>query len=360
MNSESVVETPFPKKLVVGPAPHIATEDSIPRIMWSVVIALVPALIVVFLNFGWYAIAVVLSSTLAAVITEALIQRLRGVPVTVSDGSAVVTGVLLAMTLPPNVPIYVPAVGSIFAIAIAKHAFGGLGFNIWNPALAGRAFLLAAYSSDIVMTKWPMLRTVAVGNILGPDALTMATPCAVLKHAPTTFFSHYSLTELFWGMIPGSLGETSAFALIAGGIFLIVKKYVNWRLPLAYILSVAVFVLILPIPDGHGGSVGIWNVAFWDNVPFFFKLAIANILSGGLMLGAFFMATDMVTSPLTSKGQVIFGIGCGALVAVIRLYGGYPEGVCYSILIMNTAVWLIDRLTVPRFFGVKRDEPKNA
>jgi len=331
MSRDIVMEKPFPKKLIVGPAPHVATKDSTPRIMWSVVIALIPATLVVFLTFGWYAIALMASSVLAAVITEALIQRMRGLPITVSDGSAVVTGVLLAMTLPPNVPIYVPALGSIFAIAIAKH-----------------------------MTKWPMLRRIAVGNILGPDALTTATPCAVLKGAPTTFFTHYSIGDLFWGLIPGSLGETSAFALIIGGIFLIIRKYVNWRLPLAYILSVALFILILPIPDGHGGTIAIWNIAFWSNLTFFLKIALANVLSGGLMLGAFFMATDMVTSPLTSKGQVIFGVGCGALVAIIRLYGGYPEGVCYSILIMNTAVWLIDRFTVPRFFGAKRNEPKNA
>lgn len=347
----------FANKLVVGPAPHLGTEDSVPKIMWSVVVALIPALIAAAVTFGWYAMAVVVVSVVSAVVTEALIQRTKGVPVTVNDGSAVITGILLAMVLPPNVPLYVPAVGSIFAIAIAKHAFGGLGCNIWNPALMGRAFLLAAYSGTIVMTKWPVLKGFLVGNILGPDAVTKATPCAVLKSAPLEFFNHYSIWDLFIGRIPGSIGETSALALIAGGIFLIVKKYVNWRLPLAYIATVMVMVILLPISDGHGGTVSIWHGAAWGAV---IMRAVAHIFAGGLMIGAFFMATDMVTSPLTSKGQVYFGIGCGVLVAVIRLYGGYPEGVCYSILIMNTAVWLIDRLTVPRFFGVKGHGAKDA
>ena len=348
----------FTNKLVVGPAPHLGTEDSIPKIMWGVVAALVPALIVAALNFGWYAIAVVAVSVVSAVVTEVAVQKLRGVPVTISDGSAVITGILLAMILPPNVPLYIPAMGSIFAIAIAKHAFGGLGCNIWNPALMGRAFLLAAYSGAVVMSKWPVLKGLLVGNILGPDAITRATPCAVLKSAPLEFFNHYAIWDLFIGRIPGSIGETSALALIAGGIFLIVKKYVNWRLPLSYIVTVMIMVTLLPISDGHGGTISIWQGGVdWNAV---MMRAVAHAFAGGLVLGAFFMATDMVTSPLTSKGQVYFGIGCGVLVSVIRLYGGYPEGVCYSILIMNTAVWLIDRVTVPRFFGVKDHGAKNA
>jgi electron transport complex protein RnfD len=350
----------FANKLVVGPAPHLGTEDSVPKIMWGVVVALIPALIAGAINFGWYAMAVVAVSVVSAVVTEAVIQRIKGVPVTVSDGSAVITGILLAMVLPPNVPLYVPAVGSAFAIAIAKHAFGGLGCNIWNPALMGRAFLLAAYSGAVVMTKWPVLKGLLVGNILGPDAVTRATPCAVLKSAPLEFFNHYSIWDLFIGRIPGSIGETSALALIAGGIFLIIKKYVNWRLPLSYILTVMIMVTLLPIPDGQGGTLFVWHLGLGTDCGPVIMHALAHAFAGGLMLGAFFMATDMVTSPLTSKGQVYFGIGCGVLVAVIRLYGGYPEGVCYSILIMNTAVWLIDRVTVPRFFGVKGHGEKDA
>ena len=345
-------------KLVVGPAPHLGTADSIPRIMWSVNAALIPALFVGFMNFGWYAMLVVAVSIAAAVISEAAVQRFRGVPITVGDGSAVLTGLLLAMVIPPNVPLYMPAIGSAFAIVIAKHAFGGLGCNIWNPALAGRAFLLAAYSSSIVMPKWPILKQAFTGSILGVDAVTRATPCLVMKDAPLTFFDNYSLGQLFFGTIPGSIGETSALALMIGGAYLVIRKYVNWRLPLAYILTVMVMAVLLPQADGAGGSISIWSgtLTFGAAV----AKAFAHALSGGLMIGAFFMASDMVTSPLTSKGQVYFGIGCGVLVAIIRIYGGYPEGVCYSILIMNTAVWLIDRFTVPKFFGAGKHAKENA
>lgn len=329
----------FPSRLVVAPSPHIGGPDSIPRIMWSVVAALLPALGVAWANFGWYAMAVVSISIVTAVVTEAVIQRARGVELTIGDGSAVVTGMLLAMTLPPNVPLYIPMIGSAFAIGIAKHAFGGLGCNIWNPALAGRAFLLAAYSGIIVMSKWPVVKEKFFGDIM-TDAVTKATPCAVLKDAPLTFFNHYSLWDIASGFIPGSIGETSAIALIAGGLFLIFRRVVNWRLPISYILTVMIFVALIPIEGG------------WQDPMFRLKLMLAHGLSGGLVLGAFFMATDMVTSPLTSKGQVIFGVGCGVLVGVIRIWGGYPEGVCYSILIMNTFVWLLDRVTKPRLFGV--------
>lgn len=347
-------------KLVVGPAPHVATEDSIPRIMWSVVICLMPAMAMALFTFGWYSILVTAVSIVAAVVSEYAVQKFRGVPVTVSDGSAVLTGLLLAMCLPPNVPLYMPAVGSVFAIVVAKHAFGGLGYNIWNPALAGRAFLLAAYSGAIVMTKWPILTQFMSGDIRGADAVSRATPLAVLKTAPLDFMQHYSLADIFIGKIPGCIGETSALALLIGAAYLIVKKYINWRLPLAYVLTVMVLSVVLPAPDGHGGYHALWSGGIWSEPGFLFARAIAQAFSGGLVLGAFFMAADMVTSPLTSKGQAIYGIGCGVLVAVIRLYGGYPEGVCYSILIMNTAVWIIDRFTVPRFFGEVKDGRKAA
>ncbi|MBT3182419.1 MAG: RnfABCDGE type electron transport complex subunit D [Deltaproteobacteria bacterium] len=343
----------FENKLIVGPSPHVGTCDSVSRIMWSVVIALVPAFFVAALNFGLYAVAVALVSIITAVIVEAAVQKFRGVPITVSDGSAVVTGLLLAFTLPPDVPLYIPVIGSAFAIGIAKHAFGGLGCNIWNPALAGRAFLLAAYSSNIVMTKWPILGTPFTGNV-AIDAVTKATPLAVLKTAPLAFFKSYSLMELFLGRIAGSMGEMSALVLIIGGLFLIFKGYINWRLPLGFILTVAVLTVLLPVRDSHGEFIVLWR--HLDTVGFnqIIGISLAQVLSGGLMLGAFFMATDMVTSPLSGRGQLIFGIGCGVLTAIIRLYGGYPEGVCYSILIMNTAVWLIDKHTVPRFFGARK------
>ena len=337
--------------LSVGPSPHINDRETVPKIMWSVVIALLPALLVAAYNFGWYALVVVGVCVLTAVITEAICNRMRGVPLTIGDGSAVVTGMLLAYCLPPNVPIYVPIIGSIVAIGIAKEAFGGLGANIWNPALIGRAFLLAAYSSKIVMTKWPILKIPFVGYIRGADAITQATPCAVLKHSPMAFSEHYRLMELFQGTIPGSIGETSALALLIGAAFLIIKKYINWKLPVTYILTVMVAFIILP----HAGMESVWQTGLTSYI---LKLSLAEALSGGLVIGAFFMATDMVTSPLTSKGQVVYGIGCGLLVAIIRFYGGYPEGVCYSILIMNTAVWAIDKLTMPKVFGALKKVPE--
>lgn len=343
----------FPKHLIVSASPHLSSPESVPRLMWSVVAALLPALVVAWANFGWYVMVVVLVSLVTAVVTEAVIQRARGVEITVYDGSAAVTGILLAMTLPPNVPLYIPLVGSAFAIGIAKQAFGGLGCNIWNPALAGRAFLLAAYSGSIVMSKWPVVEKLFTGNIL-TDAVTKATPCAVLKDTPLAFFEHYRLWDIAGGFIPGSIGETSAIALLAGGLFLIWRGAVNWRLPLSFILTVMIMVVVMPMKDGGGGTVAFWQTAYWHDPLFVIKFVLAHAMSGGLIIGAFFMATDMVTSPLTSKGQLIFGVGCGVLVGVIRLWGGYPEGVCYSILIMNTVVWVIDRVTRPTFFGVER------
>jgi len=328
--------------------------------MWSVVVCLMPSMAMALITFGWYAILVTAVSIAAAVVSEYAVEKVRGVPVTVADGSAVLTGLLLAMCLPPGVPLYMPAVGSAFAIIVAKHAFGGLGYNIWNPALAGRAFLLAAYSGSIVMTKWPILSQFVTGNIRGVDAVSRATPLAVLKLAPLQFMQHYSLQDLFIGRIPGCIGETSGLALLIGAAYLVVKKYIDWRLPLAYILTVMVLSVVLPMPDGHGAYHTFLSGGIWSDPGFLFARAIAHAFSGGLIIGAFYMATDMVTSPLTSKGQAVYGICCGVLVAVIRLYGGYPEGVCYAILIMNTAVWIIDRFTVPRFFGEVRHGEKNA
>lgn len=342
----------LPNKLLVSASPHIYGKDSVPKMMWSVNLALLPAFVVALAVFGWYSALVVGVAVIFAVATEYFCQKIRKVPLTISDGSAVVTGILLAYCLPPDVPLYLPALGSIFAIAIAKHAFGGLGCNIWNPALAARAFLLAAYSGFIAMSKWPILKDFFSGSINGADVITKATPLAVIKDTPFEFFNHYTLRELMTGLIPGSIGETSAIALMLGGFYLIYKDYVNWRLPLAYIVTVAVMVLLLPFSTSEG-LMGFWQTKFWADPGFVWGRVLVHVFSGGLMLGAFFMATDMVTSPLSGKGQVIYGIGCGVLVAIIRVYGGYPEGVCYSILIMNTAVWVVDKYTKPKLFGLK-------
>jgi electron transport complex protein RnfD len=369
-------------KLVVSTSPHLRGEESIPEIMWTVAAALLPALFVALYVFGVEALVVIAVAVAAALVTESAVQRLLGRQATISDGSAVVTGLLLAFTLPPNVRWYVPFVGALVAIAIAKHCFGGLGNNIFNPALLGRAFVHFAFPSSMNQPSWPMLtarglKDVFTGSITKVDAATgdlvdavsRATPLSFLKDHPGVAWSDlpggYGLKDLFLGTTPGCIGETSAVALLIGGAALIVLRHVNWRLPLAYIGTVAVLVFLLPVPVQEaggktvlaGGVAGLarGDLALGESL----RLVAAHVMSGGLILGAFFMATDMVTCPITGKGQVIFGIGAGLLVALIRLYGGYPEGVCYSILLMNTATPLIDRHVRPRLFG-KRPKEKSS
>jgi electron transport complex protein RnfD len=329
--------------LIVSTSPHIYDAESIPRIMWTVILSLVPAGIAGIFTFGYYCLFVIFLSTVVAVIAEIFILLLRKQPVvnTIKDGSAIVTGILLAYTLPPSVPWYVPVVGSFFAITIAKHAFGGLGNNIWNPALVARAFLQVAYPA-VINSDWRVLQH-GMGNVVHSitkvdpegklvDAVTRATPLAKEAGAET-----YHLIQLFVGNIPGCIGETSVIALLLGGAYLIYKRYIHWYVPVCYIATVFFSVLILPP-----------RVATpWANNPFY------HIFAGGLFLGAFFMATDMVTSPLTKRGLIIFAVGAGALTTLIRFYSGYPEGVCYSILLMNTATPLIDRFTKPRLYGTR-------
>ncbi|HHT9117225.1 MAG TPA: RnfABCDGE type electron transport complex subunit D [Candidatus Hypogeohydataceae bacterium YC38] len=316
--------------LIVSTSPHIRGPEDIPRVMWTVAGTLVPAGLVGVYVFGYYCLFVILLCVASAVATEALCQRLRGQPITVNDGSAVITGILLAYVLPPSVPWYIPVVGAAFAIAIVKHTFGGLGNNIWNPALAARAFLQVAYPASI-NSDWRSLKEAGIlYNITGVDAVTRATP--LFKEAG---METYSYANLLFGNVPGCVGETSVIALLLGGLYLIYRGYVDWRVPVSYIGTVFVLAMVLPAKIE----------APWANDP------VYHILAGGLMLGAFFMATDMVTSPLTKKGLLIFGIGCGVLTTLIRFYAAYPEGVCYSILLMNTATPLIDRYTQPKLLG---------
>ncbi len=359
--------------LLVSASPHIRDTESIPRIMWSVVVCLAPASLWGLVVFGWYAGLVVLVAVGVAVITEGVLQKLRKVEVTLLDGSAVVTGLLLALVLPPNVPLYVAAVGAFVAIAIAKHAFGGLGYNIWNPALVGRAFVQLAYADAVSLSRWPIVKssryflgnitdavtkaTEAVGGSmpeptrLTADAISQPSPLGIeglkaLYQAPDALaHAAYSMKSLFFGLVPGSIGEVSVLLLFIGGIYLVARRYIKWQVPLVYIVTVAVLTFVLPVKKTGFASSG-----FFGGHPLY------QMLSGGLFLGAFFMATDMVTTPLTVRGNVIFALGCGILTALIRLYGGYPEGVCYSILLMNTATPLIDRFTRPRVFGARRRE----
>lgn len=318
---------------VVSGTPHVRSKESIQSIMRDVIIALVPATAAGIYFFGLQALILIAVSIIASVFFEWLYQKLLKKPVTISDLSAVVTGLLLAMNLPASAPIWVPIVGAAFAIIFAKQLFGGLGQNFINPALAGRAFLLASYPTE--MTTW----TAPVG-FSGADAVSVATPLATLK---TGAMPDASLTDVILGTnIGGCIGETCAVALIIGGIYLLVKHVISWRIPVLYILTV--FVLTAAI-----GRKGL-------------RVPVYEIFTGGLMLGAFFMATDYASSPVTPKGQIIFAIGCGIITTLIRIFGGYPEGVSYSILIMNLAVPLIERFTEPKIFGAlpKVKEAKKA
>lgn len=306
---------------VVSGTPHVRSKESIQSIMRDVIIALIPATAAGIYYFGLKALALIVAAIVSSVFFEWLYQKLMKKPVTISDLSAVVTGLLLAMNLPAAAPIWVPVVGSAFAIIFAKQLFGGLGQNFINPALAGRAFLLASYPTE--MTTW----TAPVG-FSGADAVAVATPLAEMKAGalPTA-----SLADLALGNVGGCLGETCAIALIIGGIYLLVKHVISWRIPVFYIATVFVLTALI-------GRDGV-------------RMPVYELFAGGLMLGAFFMATDYASSPVTPKGQVIFAIGCGLLTSLIRIFGGYPEGVSYSILIMNLCVPLIERFTEPTIFG---------
>lgn len=320
----------MPERFIVTSGPHIATTQTTERIMREVMLALLPASAAAVYFFGWRVLAVISISMVAAVGTEAIIQKALKQKTTIMDCSAALTGLLLALTLPPMIPLWIPALGSIFAIAIAKQVFGGLGSNPFNPALIGRAFLTASWPALMTTWKWPhaawsLVQQLSSGDAVSAasDVIGSATPLALAKYMEI----QVPLEPLFWGNIAGSLGETSAIALLAGGLYLIIRKIIDWRIPVAYLGTVAVIALV------------------YKQDPFF------HLLAGGLLLGAFFMATDYVTSPVTRKGRVIFGIGAGLLTILIRRFGGYPEGVCYSILIMNAFAPTIDRLTVPRIFG---------
>lgn len=328
------------ERFLVSTSPHIRSDESIGRIMWTVVLALTPAAIAGCYFFGWPALAVILGSVAVAVGTEAAILAFRKKPLRQAlDGSAVVTGLLFAMVISSQVPWYLVVIGAFFAIAAAKHLFGGLGYNIWNPALAGRAFVLLAWSGAMTGV-WAEPRTFT-GAV---DVMTKATALNALK-LPVPDARAFAIGDLFFGNVPGCLGETSALLLLIGGLFLIVRKYVDWRVPVTFIATTVLLCLVIPYKNDGAGEL-----AWYANINLLEKMAFWTF-SGGLMLGAFFMATDMVTSPMTKTGGVIFGVGCGILTAVIRKLGGYPEGVCYSILIMNTAVPLIDRFTMPKKFG---------
>jgi len=307
------------RQFLVSPGPHLWQGLSVSKIMYLVVIALMFPTGAAIFFFGYHALAVLGVSVGAAVATEFVSKKVRGQPF-VMDGSAVITGLLLALTLPPTIPLWMVAIGAIFSIAIVKEVFGGLGHNIFNPALGGRAFMSASFTTQ--MTTWTPTRLMA-------DAVTTATPLSEsFVWAGDKLFLYQTM---FLGNTAGSMGETSALMILIGGIMLLRLRIINWRIPAIYI-----------------GTVALMSLAFGQD-PLF------HILAGGLMLGAFFMATDYVTSPLTNKGKIVFAVALGALTIMIRQFAGMPEGVCYSILFMNAVTPLIDRYTKVRPYGlVKR------
>jgi len=318
-------EAPY-RPLLISSSPHALTDENIPKIMYSVVAALFPASAVSIYFFGLRALMLLVVCTLSCVFIEYLLQKFSAKKIAAHDGSAAITGMLLALTLPPGFPVFGAILGSAFAIAIGKHIFGGLGFNIFNPALLGRAFLMAAY--PVIITTWA--EPFSVGVFGGVDAVSAATPLALMKfEAKGT-----PLLNLFFGNVSGSLGETSALAILVGGLYLRYKGYVNWKLPLGFL-----------------GAMAITGGAFWLVNPAKYPDPLFHVLAGGAMLGAWFMVTDMVTSPTTAAGQWIFAIGAGIITVIIRLLGGLPEGVMYAILLMNAVTPLLNRWTRPVVFG---------
>ncbi len=305
------------REFLASPGPHLWRGQSVSRIMYIVVLALMLPTAAGVYFFGLHALLVITVSVVAAILTEYAVKKLRK-KAFVMDGSTVITGLLLALILPPTIPLWMAALGSIFAIAIVKEAFGGLGYNIFNPALGGRAFMTASFSAE--MTTWVLPMRFAA------DAVTTATPLSSRFIWEGDKLSLYK--DLLLGNTGGSIGETSALLILIGGLLLIALRIIDWRIPLVYIGTVAVLAFV------------------------FGQDAIFYALTGGLMLGAFFMATDYVTSPLTHKGRIIFGIGVGILTVIIRRFGGLPEGVAFSILLMNAITPLIDRYVKVRPYGL--------
>lgn len=309
--------------LNVAASPHLHTRRSVSTCMWNVVIALIPALTAALYYFGIGAAIVIVTAILGCVITEYAITRwMFGQPSTIMNGSAVLTGLLLAFNLPSNLPVWIVLIGAVVAIGIGKMSFGGLGNNIWNPALVGRVFLLISF--PVQMTTWPLP---VVNRLNYTDAVTGATPLSLMNEG---IQPQLSLWDGAVGAMGGSLGEVSAIALLLGLLYLLCTRTITWHIPVSIVVTVALFSLCI------GANVGI------------------ELLSGGLLLGAIFMATDYVTSPMSHKGMLIFGFIIGMLTVIIRHWGAYPEGMSFAILLANSCVPLIDRYIKPRQFGERR------
>jgi len=303
------------KLLNVSTNPHAVSKETTSNLMLDVILALIPATVWGIYQFGIYAGILVLTSIAACVVAEYIWQKAMKKPVTVGDYSAILTGLLLGMNLPPEVPIWIPIIGGAFAIIIVKQLYGGIGQNFMNPALAARCFLLIAFAS--IMTNFPSL-----------DGVTEATPLALLKAGESV-----NLADMFFGFTSGTIGETSALLLLAGGVYLLFRKVITWDIPVIYIGSFAVFMLLF---GGHGLDMG---------------FVAAELCGGGLMLGAFFMATDYVTSPITFKGRILYAVLLGVLTGIIRSFSNMSEGVSFAIIFCNLLVPLLEKITLPKAFG---------
>lgn len=331
-------------KIFISPSPHIHSGDTIKKNMYGVIFAMLPAMLLSFVYFGMRAFLVTVVAIISCILVEFLIQKfILKTKTTISDGSALITGILLAFNVPSNLPIWIIFIGAVAAIGIGKLSFGGLGNNIFNPALVGRVFLLISFPAQ--MTSWPKPSILSDKMVPGTtDAFTGATPLAMLKEGlsngesvSTIMQSHSFPTyqDMLMGNIGGSLGEVAGIAIILGLIYMLIKKIITWHIPFSIIGTVLIFTSILHFSD---------TAHYAD--------PIFHILSGGLLLGAVFMATDYVTSPMSGKGKVIYGVGIGLLTIIIRVFGAYPEGMSFAILIMNAFTPLINTYFKPERFGV--------
>jgi len=317
-------------------SPHIHSGATTERIMLDVLIALAPAALLAVVLFGWPALLLLSLSVAGCCATEALCQRFMGQAVTLRDNSAAITGVLLALNLPPSLPWWMVLLGAVIAILIGKQVYGGLGHNPFNPALVARVVLLISF--PVQMTRWSAPSPL----LFDLDGITAATPLGEMKSAvmltgklPAALQVGY--TDYFLGAMSGCIGEVSALALLLGAAYLLARRVITWHIPASFLVSATLF-----------------SGLFWLADSGRYPNPVFHLFTGGMLLGAFFMATDMVTSPVTPRGMVLFGVGCGILTILIRLFGGYPEGVSFAILLMNATTPLIDRLTRPRVFGVSR------
>lgn len=325
--------------IIVSASPHVHSERTSEKLMYDVVFALIPVFLVSLYVFGINALIATVTAVVSCILFEYLIQKyVLKTKVTIGDGSALITGILLAFNLPAGIPVWMIVIGSLVAIGVAKLSFGGLGFNIFNPALVGRVFLLVSF--PVEMTLWP---TAVENNTTIADAVTGATTLGLIKEGvqfgqtmTDINVQIPSIMDMFLGITGGSIGEMSAIALLLGGLYLLIRKVISWHIPITVLATIAIMTGI-----------------FWWIDPEQYANPLIHILSGGAIIGAFFMATDLVTSPVTKKGMVIFAIGIGVITVVIRLFGSYPEGISFAILIMNAFVPLINSYFKPRRFGSK-------